>query len=90
MRVKSNTENNQAPDVTTIEDWLGQLGLERYAASFAKAEVEFTDLPDLTDEDLKEIGLAVGPRRKVSSAIKLLHTDPSAALTDRNSIRIYA
>ena len=71
--------------MTSIEDWLGELGLERYAAHFAEAEVEFADLPDLTDEDLKEIGLPVGPRRKVSSAIKIFHAGLSTIPANHGS-----
>lgn len=55
-----------------IQNWLEGLGLEKFVAAFAEAEVRFSDLADLTDEDLKEIGLPVGPRRRVSGAIKAL------------------
>ncbi|MEM0906584.1 MAG: AAA family ATPase [Pseudomonadota bacterium] len=50
-------------------DWLRQLGLERYGAAFAQHEVTFEILSELTAEDLKELGLPVGPRRTVLSAV---------------------
>ena len=59
-----------------IEQWLSEIGLTRFASAFAEAEVEFADLPDLSTEDLKEIGLPVGPRRRVEKAIQLLGPNP--------------
>lgn len=56
-----------------IQSWLAELGLEKFASVFAEAEVQFSDLADLTDEDLKEIGLPVGPRRRASGAIKAMN-----------------
>ena len=55
-----------------IEVWLTELGLEKYVSAFAEAEIEFVDLVHITDEDLKEVGLPVGPRRRVNEAIKRL------------------
>lgn len=57
-----------------IESWLAELGLEKYVSAFTDAEIEFADLAYLTDEDLKEVGLPVGPRRRVNEAIKSLRT----------------
>ena len=54
-----------ARDITT---WLKDLGLERYSELFVKNEIDFDVLPELTSEDLKELGLPLGPRRKVLSA----------------------
>jgi class 3 adenylate cyclase/ABC-type transport system involved in cytochrome c biogenesis ATPase subunit len=59
-----------------IAQWLSELGLEKFASAFAEAEVEFADLPDLATADLKEIGLPVGPRRRVEKAIQLLGPNP--------------
>lgn len=58
--------------LTSIAVWLENLGLAKYKGAFSEAEVEFEDLVDLTDEDLAEIGLPVGPRRKVRKAIDAL------------------
>lgn len=52
-----------------IQNWLAELGLDKFASAFDDAEVEYSDLVELTEEDLREIGLPVGPRRRVSSAI---------------------
>ena len=58
--------------MTDIARWLAELGLEKYVPAFAEAEIDFADLPYLTDEDLKEVGLPVGPRRRVIEAVKRL------------------
>ncbi|MGE0661289.1 MAG: adenylate/guanylate cyclase domain-containing protein, partial [Reyranellaceae bacterium] len=48
-----------------LESWLAGLDLAKYAGAFAENEVTLSDLPHLTDDDLKEIGLPVGPRRRL-------------------------
>ncbi len=51
------------------DSWLEELGLGRYAPAFAEQEITLDALWHLTDEDLKELGLPLGPRRIVSAAI---------------------
>ncbi|SPJ28720.1 adenylate/guanylate cyclase domain-containing protein [Falsiruegeria mediterranea] len=64
-----------------IQSWLAKLGLEKYGPAFAEAEIQFSDLVDLTEEDLKEVGLPVGPRRRASSAIRAMaENDMPAAI----------
>jgi class 3 adenylate cyclase/tetratricopeptide (TPR) repeat protein/ABC-type transport system involved in cytochrome c biogenesis ATPase subunit len=58
--------------MSDINQWLSGLGLENFTAAFQDAQIQFSDLPDLTEEDLKEIGLPVGPRRRASTAIKAM------------------
>lgn len=53
-----------------LTEWLEQLGLARYATNFAENEVEFADLNELSDDDLREIGLPLGPRRRVLKALR--------------------
>ena len=52
-----------------IADWLQKLGLGQYAQRFAENEIDVSVLPHLTDQDLKEIGVPLGPRRKILAAI---------------------
>jgi class 3 adenylate cyclase/predicted ATPase len=62
-----------------IGDWLRGLGLGQYEAAFRDNEIDETVLPNLTQEDLKEIGVGpVGHRRKLLEAIVLLRVDGSA------------
>ena len=53
-----------------VETWLSELGLSKYAQAFADAEIDPDALPHLTEDDLKELGLPIGPRRKAMEAIK--------------------
>jgi len=55
-----------------VQSWLAELGLEKYAPAFAEAEVEISDLHRLSEDDFKELGLPLGPRRRLNDAIKLL------------------
>jgi SAM domain (Sterile alpha motif) len=41
-----------------IADWLEKLGLGQYAQRFAENDINFSILSDLTDQDLKEIGVS--------------------------------
>jgi class 3 adenylate cyclase/predicted ATPase len=49
--------------VSGVRGWLNELGLERYAELFVREELTLEDLPDLTDTELKELGLPLGPRK---------------------------
>ena len=53
-----------------IADWLEKLGLGQYAPRFAENDINFAILSDLTDQDLKELGVAsLGHRRQLLRAI---------------------
>jgi class 3 adenylate cyclase/predicted ATPase len=60
-----------------IADWLRGLGLGQYAPAFAENAINWDVLPELTADDLKEIGVAaVGDRRRLLAAITALHGSP--------------
>ena len=52
-----------------VTEWLRTLDLDRYASVFIENEVDLQTLQILTDNDLKELGLPFGPRKRVLSAI---------------------
>lgn len=54
------------PDIAA---WLAQLGLDKYIGAFTANEVDMDALRHLTENDLRELGLPVGPRRKILAAI---------------------
>jgi hypothetical protein len=57
-----------------IADWLEKLGLGQYARCFAENDINFAILSDLTDEDLKELGVpSLGHRRQLLRAIAELN-----------------
>ena len=59
--------------------WLRSLGLGKYEATFRENEIDETVLPNLTAEDLKDLGVGiVGHRRKILDAIVALRVDESA------------
>src|SRR5947208_16101282 len=77
-----------------LGSWLRTLGLERYETAFRDNEIDDTVLPNLTAEDLKDLGVGiVGHRRKLLDAIAALRADASAkapppdpiAATDRSA-----
>ena len=48
-----------------IAAWLRDLGLERYEEAFRESEIDAAVLPELTDADLKELGIPLGSRKKL-------------------------
>ena len=66
-----------------IARWLEELGLGQYAHVFADNDIEFKNLPRLTEDDLKELGLSIGHRRTLQAAIEALPTDkpPDSAIS---------
>src|SRR6476619_8601757 len=55
-----------------IGEWLAKLGLAEYASCFAENRIDFSVLPDLTDQHLKDLGLPLGDRLKMLRAIREL------------------
>jgi class 3 adenylate cyclase/tetratricopeptide (TPR) repeat protein len=53
--------------------WLEKLDLGKYAEILAKHEVSLRDLPHLTEDDFKDLGLPLGPRRRLLAAVKSGH-----------------
>ena len=48
-----------------IAEWLEKLGMSEYAERFAENRIDLSVLPDLTNQDLKELGVILGDRRKI-------------------------
>jgi class 3 adenylate cyclase/tetratricopeptide (TPR) repeat protein/ABC-type transport system involved in cytochrome c biogenesis ATPase subunit len=65
--------------VRDIVDWLTGLGLAKHAPLFVEAEIDFSTLSDIEEDDLKELGLPLGPRKKIWGAIRRLSEGPEAA-----------
>jgi class 3 adenylate cyclase/tetratricopeptide (TPR) repeat protein len=55
-----------------IAQWLEELGLARYAATFSANDIDFDVLPDLSDADLAALGVSLGHRKKLLRAIAAL------------------
>jgi class 3 adenylate cyclase len=69
-----------------IADWLRTLGMSEYTERFAENDIDTSVLRDLTDQDLKELGVSLGHRRKMLRAIAELSSvapaSPQLALTE--------
>src|SRR5262249_51448925 len=64
------TEDWRWNDTMDIGCWLRGLGLERYEQAFRENEIGLRVLPELTADDLKELGVAaIGHRRLMLKAI---------------------
>ena len=48
-----------------IADWLEKLGMSEYAQRFAENGIDVSVLRDLTDQELRELGVLLGHRRKM-------------------------
>jgi class 3 adenylate cyclase/tetratricopeptide (TPR) repeat protein len=55
-----------------IADWLEELGMSEYAQRFAENRIDYSILRDLTDQDLKDLDVVLGDRRKMLRAIAKL------------------
>src|SRR5262245_40953533 len=69
-----------------IEDWLRKLGMSEYARRFTENDIDTSVLRHLTDQDLKELGVSLGHRRKMLAAIAELASavpgSPQPALSE--------
>ena len=62
-----------------IGAWLAGLGMERYAKAFEENDVGTAALGELTDDDLRGLGVSLGHRRVLLKAIRELAAPPPAA-----------
>ena len=72
-----------------VGGWLRSLGLGQYEPKFRDNKIDADVLPQLTADDLKDIGIsAVGDRRRLLAAIAALSgSAPSANVPPRPSPR---
>jgi len=61
-----------------IAEWLASLGLEEYVQPFVDNAIDTSILRDLTEQDLKDLGVLLGHRRKMLRAIAELDGAASA------------
>jgi class 3 adenylate cyclase len=63
-----------------IADWLKKLGMSEYTDRFVENRIDISVLPDLTEQHLKDLGIALGDRLKMLRAIRDL-SNVSVAVT---------
>src|SRR3982075_1178123 len=61
--------------MTGISEWLTSIGLAEYAQRFGDNAIDLSVLRDLTEQDLKDLGVLLGHRRKMLRAIAELKGD---------------
>jgi predicted ATPase/class 3 adenylate cyclase len=61
--------------MTGIAEWLASIGLGEYAQRFGDNAIDLSVLRDLTEQDLKDLGVLLGHRRKMLRAIAELKGD---------------
>jgi class 3 adenylate cyclase len=67
-----------------IDEWLASIGLSEYAQRFADNAIDLSVICDLTEQDLKDLGVLLGHRRKILRAIAELD-GAAPALTEAAS-----
>jgi class 3 adenylate cyclase/predicted ATPase len=58
--------------MSDMQQWLDDMGLGQYAETFAESDVDYEILPELTEQDLKDMNVSLGHRRKILKAISQL------------------
>ena len=72
--------------MSSIRTWLEQQGLAEFVGAFEAERVDLDTLPDLTDADLKEIGLPLGPRRRLLKAVRAWQDPARAPAGERRDV----
>jgi class 3 adenylate cyclase/tetratricopeptide (TPR) repeat protein len=74
--------------MTALGQWLAEIGLGSFDVVFSSNKIDFDVIRSLTDADLRELGLALGDRRRLLQAVAKLDeqrpadfSSPAIALT---------
>lgn len=65
--------------MTDFTVWLREIGLDKYHAVLAANDIDFDVLGELTEHDLKELGLSLGDRKRLMREARRL-PDPDAGM----------
>ncbi|CAI9107416.1 OLC1v1006765C1 [Oldenlandia corymbosa var. corymbosa] len=71
--VASSASKKKTQKVESVDSFLQSLGLEKYSITFQAEEVDMAALLHMTDEDLKAMGIPMGPRKKILLALEYVH-----------------
>jgi class 3 adenylate cyclase len=75
--------------MTAVAEWLASIGLSEYAQRFAENAIDLSVVRDLTEQDLKDLGVLLGHRRKIMRAIAELKGEVllSARMATKTDLR---
>ena len=63
-----------------VVDWLKTLGMSEYAERLAESDIDTSVLCELTDQDLKELGVSLGHRKMLRAIAELVAVPPTHLL----------
>ncbi|MBL8699192.1 MAG: AAA family ATPase [Alphaproteobacteria bacterium] len=66
----------------SIEQWLREQDLASLVPIFLAQRIDFEMLADLTESDLRELGLAIGERKRLMRALRQHRSEPGAGRLD--------
>lgn len=82
IRLQSCKESWRSRMSVHLRAWLENIGLGKYADKFAENDIDFQVLPDLSDQDLVDLGVSLGHRRlllKKAAALPAVDSDGSSS-----------
>ena len=56
--------------MNSLRDWLASIGLDQYAQIFEQNDLELDVLGELSDEELKELGVSLGHRKRLQKSLR--------------------
>lgn len=63
-------KKSQQKSKLSVDGFIRSLGLEKYLILFQAEEIDMTILTHMTDDDLKALGIPMGPRKKILLALE--------------------
>ncbi|KAJ6669026.1 hypothetical protein lerEdw1_007835 [Lerista edwardsae] len=66
----SNDDHDVEDDIPTLQGTLEALSLSEYIGTFEKEKIDMESLLMCTVDDLKEMGIPLGPRKKITNFVK--------------------
>jgi len=70
--------------MTDLQLWLEEIGLAQYADLFGKNDIDWEILPDLTEQDLAQLGVSLGHRKKLMKSIRACVSSQAPHQSDEN------
>ena len=67
-----------------VDNWLKGLGLSKYSGLFTENEIDFDVLTELNEQDLKDLQIPLGPRKKIMKGIEVLRDGAGADIAIRS------
>ena len=72
--------------MSELSKWLNANGLDTLLEVFEKQQIDLDILPDLTESDLRDLGIALGPRRRLLKAIQTIGAIPQLESPSREGL----